>query len=782
VRGLWRSLTRRPGLAAALILALAAALELLPSLLGFRMLSPESLLFGYAPFGAERPPNVGPTNPLLSDVPTAFQPWARTAREAIRSSHFPGWDPSSLLGVPLGANPQAELFDPLALPLRLLPLDWSYGFVAALKLWLAGFGTYLLARELRCGFWAALAGGFALLTSSYMVVWLQWPHTACFCFLPWVLWLVERIARGSRGAGLALAVLVALLVLGGHPGTYAQALFLTVIYALVRLALVPEERGRRAATMAGGLVLGLALAAPELLPTLFNRSGSTGLTERLGADPTLPAAAARTVLFPDWWGRPGHVGGGAAVGNFNERTVFSGVAALILAAVAASRRELWRSAAPVFAIAALGGLVAFGVEPFHAIVHAIPPLNSLNGQRMVFAVNLGVAVLAALGLQALLDGYGRRAALIAAGAVLLVCLVALVGVRPNMTEVKSTVLHFLKGTDYVSAQVLELTTIAWAAVFALGVAVVALLRPRAGLAWLALAAVALVAFDGARFMHGYNPQVPDAARPAAPASVRFVLSHGAGQRVAATGEVMPPDSGSLYGLRDLRGHDPPDPPKRLVRLLHTGWPLVGYQSRVVLPTPVDARGQRVLDTLGVRWVFTSAVAPAPKLPGLRQAYSGPDAKVLQSSTASPSAYVPRRVTPAPSEAALLRRLQAPGFRPGREALVEGARPPAGSGTVRLVRDDPEHVDLRADMSRRGLVVLNDSLRDGWSVHVDGAEAKPIRVNSVVRGVTVPAGAHTVSWTYRVPGLLLSLVVFVLALLAAAAWFVAIRSPMKARRA
>jgi uncharacterized membrane protein YfhO len=80
------------------------------------------------------------------------------------------------------------------------------------------------------------------------------------------------------------------------------------------------------------------------------------------------------------------------------------------------------------------------------------------------------------------------------------------------------------------------------------------------------------------------------------------------------------------------------------------------------------------------------------------------------------------------------------------------------------------------------VVLNDSLRDGWSVHVDGAEAKAIRVNSVVRGVTVPAGAHTVSWTYRVPGLRLSLLVFVLALLAAGGWFLAVRPPTKARRA
>jgi hypothetical protein len=779
-------MSRHPGLCAAVVLALAAALELLPSLTGARMLSPESLLFGYEPFAAYRPPDVGPTNPLLSDVPTAFQPWAHTIKQAISAGRFPSWDPTALLGVPLGANPQAQLFNPLALPLRILPLDWAYGLVAALKLWFAGFGAYLLARELRCGFWPALAAGFVLLSSSYMVVWLQWPHTASFCFLPWVLWLVERSARGSRGAGVALAAPVAMLVLGGHPGTYAQALFLTALYAVLRLVLLRDvtarERGARAATVAGGLALGVALAAPELLPTLFNRGGSTGLTERLGADPTLPLAAGRTAIFPDWWGRPGHVGGGATVGNYNERTVFSGVAALVLAAVAVSRRDRWRASAPIVAIAALGGLVAFGAEPFHAVVHAIPPLDSLNAQRMVFAVNIGVAVLAGLGLQALVDGHGRRAALVAACAVLAACLVALAGVGPDLTDVKETVLHFVKGTDYVSAHVLELTAIAWAVAFAVGILLLATLRPRIAVTWFAVAAVVLVAIDGARFMHGYNPQVPDSARPPEPASIRFVRARGAGERVTAIGEVLPPDSGALYGLRDLRGHDPPDPPKRLVRLLHTGWPLVGYQSRLVLPPTLDARGLRVLDTLGVRWVFTSRRAPTPRLPGLEQAYKGPDAKVLRSSTTSGRAYVPRRVIGVAGEGALLRELQAPGFRPGRDVLVDGARTTAGRGTVRVTRDEPARVDLKVDMAKGGLVVLNDSLRDGWSVRVDGGQgAVPLQVNSVVRGVTVPAGRHTVTWTYRVPGLRLSFLIVGLALLAAGAWLVVLRRISRSAR-
>ena len=107
---------------------------------------------------------------------------------------------------------------------------------------------------------------------------------------------------------------------------------------------------------------------------------------------------------------------------------------------------------------------------------------------------------------------------------------------------------------------------------------------------------------------------------------------------------------------------------------------------------------------------------------------------------------------------------APSFVPAADAVVEGAAPSGAHGTVRFVRDDPEREDLRAELDRPGLVVLNDQLADGWSVTVDGRSAQPLRVDSVMRGVSVPAGAHTVSWRYRAPGLSVGLVLSAVGLL------------------
>ena len=135
------------------------------------------------------------------------RPWHELRRELLRSGTFPAWNPHALTGIPLFANPQAGLFSPFSLPLWVLPFTYAFGVVAALKLWAAAFGTYLLARELRLGFLAGLLAGIAFGFCSMDVVWLM-PEAvpAVVVMLPWMLWLVERLARGGGGTGSAIGL------------------------------------------------------------------------------------------------------------------------------------------------------------------------------------------------------------------------------------------------------------------------------------------------------------------------------------------------------------------------------------------------------------------------------------------------------------------------------------------------------------------------------------------------------------------------------------------------
>jgi hypothetical protein len=73
------------------------------------------------------------------------------------------------------------------------------------------------------------------------------------------------------------------------------------------------------------------------------------------------------------------------------------------------------------------------------------------------------------------------------------------------------------------------------------------------------------------------------------------------------------------------------------------------------------------------------------------------------------------------------------------------------GTARIALDLPEHVVVETDSSGPAYLVLADTFDPGWTATLDGRPV-PIRPAYVAfRAVALPAGPHTVSFTYRPAG-------------------------------
>jgi uncharacterized membrane protein YfhO len=98
---------------------------------------------------------------------------------------------------------------------------------------------------------------------------------------------------------------------------------------------------------------------------------------------------------------------------------------------------------------------------------------------------------------------------------------------------------------------------------------------------------------------------------------------------------------------------------------------------------------------------------------------------------------------------------APTFRPHVEAIVAEplARPltsvplsDAEGARVTLYR--PEQVSIETRTVAPALLVLTDTFFPGWHATVDGTPARIHRADLAFRGVEVPAGHHSVSFTYR----------------------------------
>ena len=776
VRGQLARFRVHPHVAAALLLGVFLLVFLWPALIEGKVLTADASLYSLAPWKAFTPSNIGQfDNTILIDVPRAHYTWDLFDRHSILHGVFPAWNNQILAGFPYYTNSQTGLTSVLNVPLWLLPFNYALGVVAWIKLLIGGFGAYLLARRLRLSFWPGMLAGVSFSLCAFNVVWLEHQTlVASTVWLPWAILLIESVLHRPRRRDVVLLALVTALVLdGGHPGTEVQVMGAAAVYALVRACTLMEPetwaRVRRLLAIAAAAILGAMLMAFLLIPVLKGSSGTIGVKYREGGGFVMPWSALRTVLFPDWWGRPSEMNYTGPV-NYVERTLYAGTITLLFACVSLTVAGNWRHKLPFVVIAALGVMVPFDVPAVHGAFVSLPLFSSVQDARMIFWLQFGVAMLSAFGLQALIDsapGVWRRI-WITLGAGLLVAVIAVAVVDPSLHEIRTTINHFRTGAEYHIAGILALTTIGWWTIFTCGAILVLFIgRRRMPPVAIAAALVLLAALDMFHFAHGFAPAGPASqVIPPTPPVARFLEQRAHQGRTVGINNALSNDYTMNYGLDDVRGYDPPQPTDRYFHLWQLANPDQGPSEDLQIPT-LTTNALHVMSLLGARFIVADPAEARLRVPGLPVIYAGRDAVVYENSHAAPAAFTPGTVVGVANQQALLDRVASPQYEPTRQALVEpvASRVPAARGQVQVQHDQNTNVRMSAHLTRGGLVVLNDSWAPGWSAQVDGHNVSIVRVNDVMRGVDVPAGDHTITWHYRVPGLDEGIVISVLALLA-----------------
>jgi len=73
--------------------------------------------------------------------------------------------------------------------------------------------------------------------------------------------------------------------------------------------------------------------------------------------------------------------------------------------------------------------------------------------------------------------------------------------------------------------------------------------------------------------------------------------------------------------------------------------------------------------------------------------------------------------------------------------------PKPAQEAELLSCESRKVVIKADLSQRGILMLNDTNYPGWKAYVDGREEKVLNVNYLFRGVLLEEGRHTVEFRY-----------------------------------
>ncbi len=774
-----RTIARRPTLAAAATFALLALLFVSPALPPGRTLSNSDSFWFQPPWINQRPAGlVRPSNPEVDDAPAVLQPFVQYTRSVL--PHIPLWNPYIAGGRPFLADAQSAVFSPFSVPAYVVPFYRALAWIAALKLFLAGFGAFLVGRALGMRFGGAMLAGVVYAFNLWLVCWLAYPHASVWSLIPWLLLCTERVIRRPDPLTMAaFAGVVGVQFLAGHPESSFDALVVTGLFALMRLAHTRRAgRAIRAPViwlLAGG-ALGTALAALVLLPFAQLLFGSADIHQRAGQaiHEKVMLQYALGILMPHYWGDPTET---PLQLFLLARAVYAGALPLMLSLVALLTRPRGiRLATALLGAAAL--MVVFGIPPVFQIVAHLPIFSSGHNTRLIIVYMLCIALLAGWGLDEVsaraLVGRRRNAALIFAG-VLVVAPVIYMALRGSTSWSSfGRAIPLALGTGSAppatapgAPDAIRLAALLTWVVFAGAAAlllILSVLRRVPVVAW-AVLAVALTFADLGNAGIGYNPAIPerDASQPATGA-IRYLESQRPARFVSVSGTFpIPQDSIPMrFQLYEARGYDLPIPQRYdhfwRTQLSPEFPSQVGpYPQNIPLSLPkVTPSRLRALSLLGVTDVLQAAGQPLLRVPGLSLVYGGPDARVYRNADALPRVFVAGAQRPEGGAARAFDATVALGRSARGVAVTETripsvpveAGPTAPAGSARIVDYQAERVEVRATASRPGLLVLDDNQAPGWGATLDGRPVSIHTTDYLFRGVVLPTGTHTVVFTYR----------------------------------
>lgn len=243
------------------------------------------------------------TSLALRDAAHFYHPLFEWCAAEWKAGRVPLWNPLENVGLPVLADATSSVFYPGKLLLG-LPLDFAlrYKLYVVAHLALAAAGSFTLARVGGRGRHAAALAALAYALGG--PVFFQYSNVVFLvgaAWLPWSLVAAEGIARhGSLKTALALAVVLALIVLGGDPQNALHGAVLASLWVIVRpsntsqgeeapatppAAPAPEPpgpaarwrlRARRLALVLAAAAGAGVLAAVQVLPS----SEATQLSER----------------------------------------------------------------------------------------------------------------------------------------------------------------------------------------------------------------------------------------------------------------------------------------------------------------------------------------------------------------------------------------------------------------------------------------------------------------------------------------------------------------------
>ena len=691
--------------------------------------------------------------------------WLHFWLHSIWQGHMPLWDRYAFAGSPFAAETLPTAFYPLRLIFALVPLNHSdvvsprfFDEYLALTHLLCAWFMFALLRELGRGRLASFIGacGFSLGGLLVRMIWPQYIESAIW--LPPVFLFLLRALRAQRrdralleaafcGLSLGMSVLT-----GGMAFFIMQAIFAVTALAWYSIAGEPADSDRRTQWVNAVLILAViavaagGLGAIQLLPASEYSHFSIRFIDGgpLGADQKIPYHRLVPGIFPQ------SIVTGLFANGFDGKLggeeffpYYIGVFPFFLAVIGIWKcwKNLWVRYLTGLAVVAFAYSLG-NFSPLHGLLYAITPYLWLarSSDRFIYLVSFAFAVLAAFGLDALLDPVNRESW---APARRIAKWVSISTAAALLVPAIFTQLNLSIWTAF--SLLLILASCGFFARLSIGDASTGM---RLALAVFVLFDLAAFSWTETSTLNGTGAdrlnQMISLRGPA-----EFIKSKPGLHRVRV-GVAPEPNVGDVYQIDAVFGGGP---------AMLTDYADLGVRDSL----------------LNVRYIIkpASATDPAP-------VYFDGIWKVFENPAAYSRAWVVHQAVVAPSHKAAFSQLDQPGVDLHQTAVVETGAVPAmqaaASGdAVNFRAYEADRIALDVTSAGAGMLVLSEMYYPGWVAKVNGRATSIYRVDGALRGIAVGAGENHVELSYAPASFRIGAVISTLTLVAVlAGWLLASR--------
>lgn len=720
------------------------------------------------------------------------------------AGHIPGWVPYVYGGVPLFSNPGSTFYPVRWLADAVGPTRLFFPILFWIQFGIAGWGMYLLGRELGCRRWVAFVMGLAFQWTGILTSWVYAGHDGRIIVVTFAPLLFYFLHRGIRTAALAPFVGAAATVGMALLSFQIQNAYYLLLAALIwsvfllvsdRVYRQPARLGKTVAMGVGAVAFGFALAAVNFLPFRdYVGQSPRGMTGGRGYEFStsfsMPVRAISGLAVPEQVGANIQNERGEYVfpiyrgeNAFRLHTEYVGALVLLLVALgwyyARRNRNWWFfTGLGLFALTlALGGNT-----PLYRLYYAVlPGLKRFRAPDLAYYVlGFSLICMAAITLERLAElrearGARRASAEPEKGENALLTIVGgvvAVGIL-GAVLLGAPAAGMAEGTSGLTPALgwMRFTFFAAMAGGALWLWWTRKVTTTVAMVLLSLVTVADLWIIGKRFFQTMDaPEIAYAEDEVTAflrqqrAPFRFFSVEGQSAWPQFKNQPM------WYGLENAAGEHG----NQLQRYNE----FVGVGERVMADFHNMRSDPRFMAAANVRYLVISAEL---QVPWLREVFRGQQALVYENTLALPRAYLAERAVPV-ADGGALAAMQDTAWNPLTTAFVESPQPLAvGQGPVQgnaqVTRHEPDRVTVRTTASRPALLVLSDNWYKDWHATVDGRETPILRTNHTFRGVVVPQGTHTVEFAFQPRELYTGLYIYLacLALLAVYGVFLLVRA-------